>query len=152
MKLNKFKDNIKSIRVKLFLTLAIAVTSIIVILILSNNIVLETFFLYSKQRDLLEVYSTINTFYNNQGDSDQMKEELSKIAINNNFDILIQKNNYINVYTSNREFGLSNIEINKILETTNDPKNILYYKDNISIKKITDIKTNLKYIYYYLQN
>ena len=146
MKLNKFKDNIKSIRVKLFLTLAIAVTSIIVILILSNNIVLETFFLYSKQRDLLEVYSTINTFYNNQGDSDQMKEELSKIAINNNFDILIQKNNYINVYTSNREFGLSNIEINKILETTNDPKNILYYKDNISIKKITDIKTNLKYI------
>lgn len=146
MKLNKIKENVKSIRIKLFLTLAVAVTSIIVILILSNNIVLHTFFLYSKQKDLIDVYERINLFYNSQGDSEKMREELSKIAINNNFDILIQKNNYINVYTSNREFGLSNIEMNKILESTNEQKNILYEKDNVSIKKITDIKTNLKYI------
>ncbi len=146
MKLNKIRENVKSIRIKLFLTLAAAVTSIIVILILSNNIVLETFFLYSKQKDLIDVYERINLFYKSQGDSEKMREELSKIAISNNFDILIQKNNYINVYTSNREFGLSNIEINKILESTNKQKDTLYNKENVSIKKITDIKTNLKYI------
>ena len=81
MKLNKIKENVKSIRIKLFLTLAVAVTSIIVILILSNNIVLETFFLYSKQKDLIDVYERINLFYNSQGDSEKMREELSKIAI-----------------------------------------------------------------------
>ena len=146
MKLNSLRYKTKSIRIRLFLILSITILTIIVALILMNNIILKSFFLYSKEQTLLDVYNQINEFYKNPEDSDKMKDELQKIAVNNNFDILIQKENYINVYTSNREFGLSNIEINKILEESNKENELLYNKDNVNVKKVADSKTNMRYI------
>lgn len=146
MKLNNIKNNIKSIRVKLFLTLAISVMSIILILILANNIILKSFYTYYKSKTLIEVKDTINDYYNSNIKEDIMNEELNKIAINNNFDIQIQKDNYINVYTSNRAFGLSNIEINKILDSVIDRKNIYYDDNNTIIKRVIDTKTEMKFI------
>ncbi len=146
MKLNSMKYKTKSIRIRLFLILSITVLTIIVALILMNNIILKSFFLYSKEQTLLDVYNQINEFYKNPEDSEKMKNDLQKIAVNNNFDILIQKENYINVYTSNREFGLSNIEINKILEESNKENEVLYNKENVNIKKVADSKNNMKYI------
>lgn len=146
MKLNSLRYKTKSIRIRLFLILSITILTIIVALILMNNIILKSFFLYSKEQTLLDVYNQINEFYKNSEDSDKMKDELQKIAVNNNFDILIQKENYINVYTSNREFGLSNIEINKILEESNKENELLYNKDNVNVKKVADSKTNMRYI------
>ena len=146
MRLNSLRYKTKSIRIRLFLILSITILTIIVALILMNNIILNSFFLYSKEQTLLDVYNQINEFYKNPEDSDKMKDELQKIAVNNNFDILIQKENYINVYTSNREFGLSNIEINKILEESNKENELLYNKDNVNVKKVADSKTNMRYI------
>lgn len=146
MKLNSLRYKTKSIRIRLFLILSITILTIIVALILMNNIILKSFFLYSKEQTLLDVYNQINEFYKNPEDSDKMKDELQKIAVNNNFDILIQKENYINVYTSNREFGLSNIEINKILEESNKEDEVLYEKDSVNIKKVADSKTNMRYV------
>ena len=146
MKLNSIIYKTKSIRIRLFLILSITVLTIIVALILMNNIILKSFFLYSKEQTLLDVYNQINEFYKNPEDSEKMKNDLQKIAVNNNFDILIQKENYINVYTSNREFGLSNIEINKILEESNKENEVLYNKENVNIKKVADSKNNMKYI------
>ena len=146
MKLNSLRYKTKSIRIRLFLILSITILTIIVALILMNNIILKSFFLYSKEQTLLDVYNQINEFYKNPEDSDKMKDELQKIAVNNNFDILIQKENYINVYTSNRKFGLSNIEINKILEESNKEDKVLYEKDSVNIKKVADSKTNMRYV------
>ena len=146
MRLNSLRYKTKSIRIRLFLILSITILTIIVALILMNNIILKSFFLYSKEHTLLDVYNQINEFYKNPEDSDKMKDELQKIAVNNNFDILIQKENYINVYTSNREFGLSNIEINKILEESNKEDEVLYEKDSVNIKKVADSKTNMRYV------
>ena len=146
MRLNSLRYKTKSIRIRLFLILSITILTIIAALILMNNIILKSFFLYSKEQTLLDVYNQINEFYKNPEDSDKMKDELQKIAVNNNFDILIQKENYINVYTSNREFGLSNIEINKILEESNKEDKVLYEKDSVNIKKVADSKTNMRYI------
>ena len=146
MKLNSLRYKTKSIRIRLFLILSITILTIIVALILMNNIILKSFFLYSKEQTLLDVYNQINEFYKNPEDSDKMKDELQKIAVNNNFDILIQKENYINVYTSNRKFGLSNIEINKILEESNKEDEVLYEKDSVNIKKVADSKTNMRYV------
>ena len=146
MRLNSLRYKTKSIRIRLFLILSITILTIIVALILMNNIILKSFFLYSKEQTLLDVYNQINEFYKNPEDSDKMKDELQKIAVNNNFDILIQKENYINVYTSNREFGLSNIEINKILEESNKEDKVLYEKDSVNIKKVADSKTNMRYV------
>ena len=85
MKLNSIKYKTKSIKIRLFLILSITVLTIIVALILMNNIILKSFFLYSKEQTLLDVYEQINDFYKNPEDSDKMKDDLQKISVNNNF-------------------------------------------------------------------
>ena len=55
---------LKSIRVKLFITLCAVLIVIIVFFVLLNNFMLENFYVYSKQRTLMNVYNKINNFYN----------------------------------------------------------------------------------------
>ena len=54
----------KSIRTRLFLSLCIIVITIIVSLILLNNFVLREFYQYNKEKQLKNVYKTINDYYN----------------------------------------------------------------------------------------
>ena len=88
--MENLKNKFKSIRIKLFLTLCVVVIIIIAFLIVTNNFVLETFYLYSKQKNLISVYNRINNYYKNQDSSINIELELEKIAINHNFDILIK--------------------------------------------------------------
>ena len=78
----------KSIRTKLFLSLCIIVIAIIISLILLNNFVLRKFYEYNKEKQLENVYQTINEYYNDDSRQKNLSDELDKIAINNNFDIL----------------------------------------------------------------
>lgn len=55
---------LKSIRIRLFLTLSITITVMIMLLIIINNIILERFYIYSKEQRLLEAYRVINDYYN----------------------------------------------------------------------------------------
>ena len=64
--MEKIKKLFTSIRTKLFLSLCIIVSSIILLLILLNNFVLQSFYLYNKKSTLKTVYKTINEFYNNE--------------------------------------------------------------------------------------
>ena len=80
----------KSIRTKLFLSLCIIVIAIIISLILLNNFVLRKFYEYNKEKQLENVYQTINEYYNDDSSQKNLSDELDKIAINNNFDILIR--------------------------------------------------------------
>ena len=54
----------KSIKTKLFLSLCIIVIAIIVSLILLNNFVLRHFYEYNKEKQLQNVYTIINNYYN----------------------------------------------------------------------------------------
>ena len=78
---------LKSIRVKLFITLCAVLIVIIVFFVLLNNFMLENFYVYSKQRTLMNVYNKINNFYNQNLDESSVEFELEKIALNNDFDI-----------------------------------------------------------------
>ena len=51
--MGNIREKFKSIRIKLFLTLCIVVVIIIAFLILTNNFVLESFYLYSKTQNLI---------------------------------------------------------------------------------------------------
>ena len=129
------KNKFKSIRIKLFLTLCIAVVVIISFLILTNNFVLESFYLYSKTKDLISIYDRLNTYYseNQIENSNEIETELEKISINNNFDILICGQNNIIVYSTNRNF-LSNIdEITSIKGTLGRNENIVYKNKKVVI-------------------
>ena len=93
MKLNKIKDVLSSVKVKLFLSLSITVLLIILFMILVNNFALEQFYLYKKQITLKTVYESINEYYKKQNRDDDIQTELEKLSIKNNFDILIKDNN-----------------------------------------------------------
>ena len=138
--MENIKNKFKSIRIKLFLTLCIAVIIIIVFLILTNNFVLETFYLYSKQKNLISVYSKINNYYKNQDASINIELELEKTAINNNFDILIKTDKNISIYSTNRDFIKVINNINTIAEINSKDKNLLYKNSKISIRRVEDTR------------
>ena len=85
--MSKKQNPLKSVRVKLFMTLSLVILLIIIFLILVNNFVLGRFYLYSKRQTLKSVYRTVNDYYNNDK-SENFEEKLEQIAIQNNFDII----------------------------------------------------------------
>ena len=62
--MKKINKKYNSIRFKLFITLAISVVVIILFLIVLNNIVLESFYLYTKQGALVDIFDEVNKAYN----------------------------------------------------------------------------------------
>ena len=117
-KMKKIKHALKSVRVKLFLMLSLVILLIIIFLILVNNFVFGQFYLYSKTKDLEKVYIAINEYYNNSNKID-INSELEKIAVRNNFDILIKNDENINVFTSNKDFLSTFGEMNSIRNIKN---------------------------------
>ncbi len=143
MKEKKYK--FKSIRLKLFLTLSVVVVIIIAFLILMNNFVLETFYLYSKQKSIIAVYNKINSYYQEDDNYTDIELELEKIAINYNFDILIRNNNNISIYSSNKDF-LSNLNRISIMMQNNKKENVLYENDKLMIRRVEDTGNGLTFI------
>lgn len=137
----------KSIRTKLFLSLCIIVLSIIVALILLNNFVLRDFYEYNKEKQLINVYETINEYYNEESQTNDLEQELDKIAINNNFDILIRNNENVSIYSSNKDFYHSVGEITfSIINNQKEQKNILEKNEKYTISLFKDAKTTINYI------
>lgn len=142
------KENFKSIRVKLFLTLCIVVIVIIAFLILTNNFVLETFYLYSKTKSLVSIYDTINSYYaQEQSDSSKIRLELEKAAINSNLDILIQNGGNISVYSTNRDFMSNIADLNSINDKIlKNRKNIVFKNDKILVRKMEDTTKGITFL------
>lgn len=143
--MDKLKDALKSVRVKLFMTLSLVILLIILFLILVNNFVFGQFYLYNKTKALKSVYEIVNNYYNNFQDID-LETQLEKIAINNNFDILIKNNQNINVYTSNKDF-FSSLGMNEMTSRFNaESGEVIERDENLTIKKIKDSKNGITYV------
>ena len=135
------KKVVKSIRVKLFLTLTITVFVIIFFLILINNVVLETYYMHTKKNNLLRVYQIANDYYNSNLQNIDIQLELEKIAISNNFDIVLKTDEDISIYSSNKNFLETLEQINSLDQNTNN-KNTIFSKENVQIKTVKDNKTS----------
>ena len=147
-KIEKIKQALKSVRVRLFITLSLVILLIILFLILVNNFVFGQFYLYSKTRALKDVYNTVNNYYNNEENEDySIGSILEKIAIKNNFDILIRNEQNINVYTSDKDF-LSTL--GEMSEMTNrfhtDSGEVIEEGNNYSIKRMRDNNNGVTWI------
>lgn len=142
--MEKIRKALKSVRVKLFLMLSIIIILIILFLILVNNLVLGQFYMYSKTQDLKEVYLIINDYYNKPSKID-INSELEKMAIKNNFDILIKNEENINVFTSNKDF-LSTIGEMNAMTNAIDEGVIIEKNEKFTIKRLKDSKTSISYI------
>ena len=157
--MEKLKNQFKSIRVKLFTSLCIVVILIVLFLIIINNVVLESFYLYSKTENIKTVYEKINTYYNDiqrNGNSNiNIDEELNKISIKNDFDILIKNDENLLLYSSGKELNTAIEKINELI-TSNKMSNlnykgnkdvIIYKNNNVVIRKIVDLRSNINYIF-----
>ncbi len=153
--MKKLKNRFKSVRTKLFVSLCIVVILIILFLIIINNVVLESFYLYSKTESTKTIYQKINQYYNElelKGNSSiNINQELNKISVKNDIDILIKNNENILLYSSDKDFGTSLDKINEIIinnkfNNLGEKSIIVYKKNNVIIRRVTDIKSNINYI------
>ena len=137
----------KSVRVKLFLILCLVVISIIAFLIIVNSFVLEKYYQYTKSNNLKSTYSLINSYYTGQIEVDNISDELDKISISNNFDIIVKDNENVAIYMSNKDFLSS---IRKVINFWGMDKKqeatIIEKEDNIEIKRIVDTETKMTYM------
>ena len=144
--MNKLKNAFKSVRIKLFLTVSLVILMIITFLILVNNFIFGQFYIYSKTKALKSVYETVNNYYSNSQDGD-LEMILEKIAIQNNFDILIRNNENVNIYTSNKDFYSTFGQMNEMTSRFNiGVGELIEQSDNFVIKKIKDSKNGITYI------
>ena len=140
------KDAFKSVRMKLFLTLSLVILIIIIFLILVNNFVFGKFYIYSKTKALKSVYQTVNEYYN-YSSQEQIELDLEKIAIQNNFDILIKNDQNVNIYTSNKNFFSTLGQMNEMTNRfNNNIGEIIEENYSFTIKKIKDNKNGINYI------
>ena len=142
--MKKVNKKYNSIRFKLFITLAISVAVIILFLIILNNIVLESFYLYTKQGALVDIYDEVNKYYNMNQSEKVITNILSNYAIKNNYDIILETQDGINLYTSNENFIQTVNEMNALRNDGN--KNVIYINKNVNIKKIKDPSNNITYM------
>ena len=145
MKNVKTKTNFKSVRFKLFFTMCIVIAVIVLCLIAINNVVLESFYLYSKTKTVRDVYNKINSYYNSNNNSSYIEEELRRIAFNNNFDIFIETDENIIVFSTNKDL-YSTIDLITNINRNTDKIDIIYSDDKIQISKVDDKKNNINYI------
>lgn len=144
--IEKIRNALKSVRVKLFITLSLVILLIILFLIIVNNFVFGQFFLYSKTMTLKSVYTTVNNYYNNLSNID-IESELEKIAIQNNFDILIKNNQNVSIYTSNKDFFSTLGQMNEMTNGLYDNAGeIIEEEDNMNIRRIRDTRNGITYV------
>ena len=140
------QNPLKSVRARLFIILSMVILLIISFLIIVNNFVLGQFYLYSKIKTLKSVYETINDYYSNSQNGD-LEIQLEKIAIQNNFDILIRDSQNVNIYTSNKDFYSTLGQMNEMTNRLNTGAGeIIEENDSFVITRIKDNKNGITYI------
>lgn len=146
--MEKLKEKLKSVRIRLFITLCVVIMFLVLCLVTINSLVLENFYMYSKTKTIKDVYKRINQYYEQPNLEYNLENELKKIAFKNNFDILIKADTNLIIFSTDKDF-LENIS--RITEMTNLYKNkskanVLYTDENMEIRKVTDSTNNLNYI------
>ena len=113
-----------------------------------NNFVLRQFYEYNKEKQLEEVYTVINEYYNENYTEKDLINELDKMSINNNFDILIRTNENISIYSSDKEGFNASLEemIKSIILERKSKNDILQKTEHYTISRFRDTTTNINYI------
>lgn len=136
---------IKSVQVRLFLSLSVVVLLIIMFLIIVNSFILESFYMYSKINTLEGVYNQINSHISKAYNIADFQESLEKISINNSFDILLKTDENITVYSTSKDYLGVLREFGK-LAPFNNRDYYLKETEDYTIKSVQDTATNINYI------
>ena len=146
------KKILKSVRAKLFLTLSIVIFMIIIFFVIINNAVLEALNYYLKKDAMLNTYNYINSNIPktlNANEKETYALELEKIAVNNNFEIVIlngEETVYITSKNFMPEFGDLNPIPYDVKYSIFNKSDIMYAQNGNSIRKCTDRKNGITYM------
>ena len=140
-----FKEKIKSVRFRLFFTMCIVITVIVLCLITANNLVLETFYLHSKTENVKQVYEKINNYYK-YNTNVNIESELRRIAFNNNFDIFIKTKAGVYLFSTDKDFYDTLNRLNDIENLNKNTDNILFKDENVTIRRVNDTNNNISYL------
>ena len=138
----------KSIRIKLFVSLCIVIVATILFLIIINNLVLETFYIYNKKDSVKNLYEQINQKYNEKIIEKDIEEFIKYEASKNNLDILINDTKTNTIVTNDKTRVESMERLKTIVEFNENGKwgETLYNAKNIIIKTVKDSSSKLNYI------
>ena len=132
----------QSIRVKLVLSMAMVVVFMIIFLVLANNFLIEKYYMHNKKDNLIKAYQTINYYVSSSSlASTEIELELERIAMNNNFNIIITDSNNINLYSSDKDY--------KPYMTDEDRMNrgkVLYSNNGVYILQMQDMKNGITFL------
>ena len=137
-----FKEKTKSIRMKLFLTLSVMIIAIISFLIFANTFLIEKYYLYSKKDSLLQAYNNINNYLSdNEISTNEIDLVVEKIAITNNFSIIITDENNEKIYYSSRDY-----RENLLNQNITEKGKVLYSKNKVYILELKDFKNGMTFL------
>ena len=136
--MKKVNVKFRSVRLKLFLTLSIITILIIALLIVMNSIVLESFYTMSKINTVKQEFQVINNLYNKNDPS--VLIQVRRDALANNFDIMIENENYIVEFSTNENFTNAINQNNDITAHFNiqdeEQQRTIFTRDNYIIRKV----------------
>ena len=138
---DKIDSITSSVRTKLFFIMTLTIMSIVLALIILNSVILESYYLYYKKDTILESYSKINKYMSSNMSSSVIELELEKIAINNNFNILITDSNNVSIYNSSRDFKQYMLDLEKT-----DKSKILYNEDDTLIIEASGFRNGINFL------
>ncbi len=138
----------KSIRIKLFASLCVVIILTILFLIIINNIVLETFYIYNKKDTAKTIYESINDKYVSGASEEELEEFIKLEASKNNLDILIKDCVTKKMITNDKTKAESIESIKNIMEFNENGKwgETLYNTKNVIIKMAKDSSNSRNYI------
>ncbi|MGN1327877.1 MAG: histidine kinase dimerization/phospho-acceptor domain-containing protein [Clostridia bacterium] len=144
LEMKKIKEKFRSVRVKLFTSLSAVIIFIIVLLIVMNSIVLETFYTLLKVNTVKKEFYKINDLYNKKDPTTYA--QINNDAEINSFEILIKNESGIIVYSTSESFT-NLIEQNKEITTRfkileDGKQSLIYTQNNMVIQKISTSKVN----------
>jgi signal transduction histidine kinase len=143
---------LKSVRSKLFLTIGIIIIIIILFFVVVNSTIIEKYYYYKKQKDSINAYEYINLKLSENNIDDSLKEEIYKICLENNYDIIIENDGTLEF--SSRENFLDDFEEftvvkSKVKYSIFNQDDILYSDGNVNVRIMQDKKHGMSFMMLY---
>ena len=143
--------NLDSLRVKIFLIFSAIIIVVIGFLLISNNFVLEKFYVYTQTNVIKQAYIKVDEYLQGKTDMD-LNAELEKISAKNNFDIIIKDEKNSNIYINSKDFSIYNNNIYQIENRFRiNPESIVEEGHNYIIQKYKDKVNAFTYITLFAQ-
>ncbi len=138
------EEKLKSIRFRLFAILLISTMLIIFVIVIVNNLVLKTFYTYSKAKEAKKINDELNRYYNSVIQYN-INSELRQLETKNDMEILIRDNYDEIVYCENKAIigYVSRISIDKNAKTIYSDKNTIIKQSDERNDKFMMLISNL---------